>query len=227
MTEGQIDQLRQKLKSWVDEIGNEIGSLLTGRKIFQRLQEIVNSNEKIQSPHIFHDWVADNYVAKMCSCVRALAENNPRNKPVSLYMLIEKIKKNPHAITRDYFISQSRDDFAKEMGTAGNDFDTFAKPGEQYIDSKRLDSDLQKLAEGTRLIGDFTDQWIAHFDQKPKIERMPTFEDLNKALDIIDEVWCDYYLLLTCHGLGSGTRQPVIAEDWEAPLRYPWIVEQE
>lgn len=225
MKEEQKEQLRQKLKSWLDEIGNELGWLLSGRDLFARLRKIVESNEKIQSPPILYNWIADNYVAKMCTSIRALTERG--TDAFSLRGLIEKIQANPDVVTRDYFISQSKDDFAKEMGTAGQDFDRFAKTGEQHIDPERLESDVRKLKEGTRLIKDFTDQWVAHFDQKRKIERMPRFEDLDRTLDIIDEVWCDYSWLLRCHPPAAGTRKPTMGPDWEAPLRHRWIEDPE
>jgi hypothetical protein len=220
MAKEQKDQLSQKLRKWLEEIGDELGDLLSGRVIFRRLKEIVKSNENIQSPAILHNWIADNYVAKMCTGIRKIVD---KKESVSLYRLILQIKKNPDVITRDYFISQSKDEFGKKMGTAGKGFDKFAKPHEQRVDSERLNNDLQKLKEGTRLIKDFTDQWIAHWDENRDNVQMPTFVDLDKALDVIDKVWCDYSLLLKCHAPISGTCKPTIGDDWEAPLRHPWI----
>jgi hypothetical protein len=218
MTEEQKEQLRQKWRTWLDEIGNELGWLLTGRDFFWRLQEIVNSNEKIQSPYILHNWIADNYVAKITTGIRKIVD---KKESISLYRLILQIKKNPEVITREYFVSQWRDDFLKKMGTADRTFDVFAKVGEQTMDPERLDADIQELSEGTRLIKDFTDKWIAHWDENRANVQMPTFKDLDEALDIVDKVWCKYRLLLERSALD--TRKPAMALDWEEPLRHPWI----
>ena len=219
MTEEQKDQLRHKWRSWLDEIGNELGWLLTGRDLFWRLQEIVESNEKIQSPAILHNWIADNYVAKTTTGIIKVTDHH--RGTISLYWLIKGIKNNPDLISRDYFVSQWRDDFLREMGTADRTFDMYANFGKQLVNPERLDADIRGLDEGTSLVKDFRDQWVAHFDEKRKTDQMPTFGDLNKALDIIDEVWCKYRLLLGRSA--PDTRKPAMALDWEAPLRHRWI----
>ena len=223
MKEGQKDQLRQKWKCWLVEIGNELGWLLVGREIFYRLKEIVLSNTKIQSPVILHNWIIDNYVAKVTTGIIKITDHH--RGTISLYWLIKGIENSPDIITRDYFVSQWRDDPTKKNGTADRTFDMFANVGEQLVDTARLTTDMQRLDKRTRIVKDFRDQWIAHFDEKLKIEREPTFGDLDKALDVIDEVWRDYNLLLTCSCVPR-TRKSATG-DWEAPLRHPWIEQPE
>jgi hypothetical protein len=219
MKEEQKEQLRQKWKSWLDEIGNELGWLLVGRDIYYRFKDIVLSNTKIQSPFILHKWIIDNYVAKVTTSIIRLTDKHPGT--ISLYWLIKGIEKNPDVITRDYFISQWSDKPTREIGTASKTFDMFAKVGEQCVDPEKLNSDIQKLKEETGIIKTFRDKWIAHLDEKQKNERIPSFGNIDKALDIIDEIWRDYNLLLTCSYVPR-TRKPGIG-DWEAPLRHPWI----
>lgn len=222
MTESQKEQLRQKWRSWLDEIGHELGWLLTGRDFFWRLQEIVESNKKIQSPHVLHNWIADNYVAKVTTGIRKIVD---KKESVSLYRVIWGIKKNPDVITREYFVGQWHDGVSKQMGIADETFDAFAKAGEQRVDPGRLDADMRELSEGTRLIKVFTDKWIAHWDENRDNVQMPTFGDLDRALDIVDSVWCKYRLLL--ERSAPDTRKPAMALDWEAPLRHRWIEEPE
>jgi len=222
MTEAQKEQLRQKWKSWLDEIRNQLGWLLVGRDIYNGLKDIVLSNTKIQSPFTLHKWIIDNYVAKVITCIIRLTDNH--RGTISLYWLIKGIENNPDVITRDYFISQWHDDPTKENGTASQTFDMFAKVDEQCVDSEKLNSDIQKLKEETDIIKTFRDKWIAHLDEKQKIEQIPSFGDIDNALDVIDKVWCRYYLLLTCSWVR--TSKPGIG-DWEAPLRHRWIEEPE
>jgi len=219
MTEEQKDQLRLKWKSWLDQIGNELGWLLSGRDFFWRLQDIVESNEMIQSPAILHNWIADNYVAKITTGIIKITDHYKGT--ISLYWLILGIKKNPDVITRDYFVSQWRDEYSKKLGVAEKTFNTFAKPGEQHIDQEGLESDIQMLSDGTNLIKNFRDKWVAHFDEKRKTDQMPTFGDLDTALDTIDKAWCKYNLLLTRSN--PPTRKPAPTSDWDEPLRHAWI----
>jgi len=192
---------------------------LTGRDFFWGLQDIVASNKKIQSPAQFHNWIADNYVAKVSTSIVRLTDRHKGT--VSLYWLIRGIANNPDVITRDYFVSQWCDERSKQMGMANRMFDMFAEPGEQSVDQDMLKSDIEKLVEGTRLVRDYRDEWIAHFDQKRETTQMTTFGDLDKALDIIDEVWCKCSLLLTCSA--PNTCKPARQYNWKKTLRHAWI----
>ena len=205
MTEDQKTKLRQKWGEWLEIIGNELGWLLTGRDFFWGIRKIVESNKKIQSPSALHNWIGDNYVAKVTTGIIRLTDHH--RGTISLYWLIKGISKNREVITRDYYVSGYGDKRLVKIGVADRDFDKF-------------DNDIKLLDEKTRLIKDFRDQWIAHFDEKREIEQMPTFGDMDKALDTIDSIFCDYTLLLKRSA--PPTRKPVLQYDWEEPLRYPW-----
>jgi hypothetical protein len=219
MTEEQKTKLRQKWGEWLEIIGNELSWLLTGRDFFYGIRKIVESNKKIQSPSALHNWISDNYVAKVTTGIISLTDRH--RGTISLYWLIKGISKNREVITRDYYVSEYRDKCLVEIGVADRDFDKFAKRGEQLIRIDKLNNDIKLLDEKTCLIKTFRDQWIAHFDEKRKIKQMPTFGDVDKALDTIDSIFCDYTLLLKRYS--PPTRKPVLQYDWREPLRYPWI----
>jgi len=219
MREEQKEQLRQKWEEWLEKIGEDLGDLLFSQDIFNEVCEIVKNNSNIQTPSAFFGWIRDNYVDSIIIRIGRLSDHD--NRTISLHRLIIEISENPDVITREYFVSQWRDDFLREMGTADRTFDMYANFGKQLVDPERLDTDIRRLDEGTSLVKDFRDQWVAHFDEKRKTDQMPTFGDLNKALDIIDEVWCKYRLLLGRSA--PDTRKPAMALDWEAPLRHRWI----
>ena len=60
----------------------------------------------------------------------------------------------------------------------------------------------------------------SHTDEKP-LKTLPTFEDLNTAIDGIGELFNKYTLLLTQSTWG--TLVPVVQFDWQAVFREPWI----
>jgi len=219
MIEEQKVQLRQKWEAWLERIGTDIGWLLTGRDFFYQVRKIVESNKKIQSPAAFHNWISDNYVAKVTTSITRLTDRH--RGTISLYCLIKGILENPGVITRDYYVSGYRDKRLREMGFADRDFDNFADKGRQNVSPDKLYGHIKQLEEATHLIKDFRDQWIAHFDEKREIERMPTFEDVDKALDAIDNIFCKCTLLLKRSA--PPTRKPVLQYDWKKPLRYAWI----
>lgn len=219
MTGKQKAELRQKWEGWLERIGTELGWLLTGRDFFYGVQEIVESNKKIQSPPAFHNWISDNYVAKITTGIIQLTDRH--RGTISLYWLLKGILKNPEVITRDYYVSGYRDKRLQEVGFADRDFDKFADKRKKHVSPDKLNGDIELLEKEVRLIKDFRDKWIAHFDEKREIERMPTFEDVDKALDVIDNIFCEYSLLLKRSA--PPTRKPVLQYDWKEPLRHAWI----
>ena len=103
------------------------------------------------------------------------------------------------------------------------DFERFANKGKQLINTQKLDKDLKMLETKGERIQRFVDKWIAHneINKRSKLRKIPTFDDLNKFLDVLDKMVCKYYLLVD--GGGMTTTLPVIQCDWKKPLRYPWI----
>ncbi len=220
MTEKQKVQLRQKWKGWLEKIGNDLGWLLTSNDIFERVRNIVDSNKRIQSPDLFHRWIIDNYVARVAVGIGRLNDHDCRT--ISLHRLIKDISENLEAMTRDYFVSRYPD-WMRDKGVTDHDFDKFAEKNSRLISPGRLNGDIDLLDEETRLVKDFRDQWIAHFDSNREIKRMPTFEDVDKSLQVIDCIFCKYYLLVD--GGGMTTRKPALQFDWKEPLKHAWIVE--
>jgi hypothetical protein len=137
--------------------------------------------------------------------------------------LIKEISENPEVITRDYYVSQYTNRRLVEIGAADEDFDDFAEKGQQHISSSKLNENIRVLDEEVEHIKNFRDQWIAHFDQNREIERLPTFEDIENASEVIDDIFCKYQRFLTRAGML--TRKPALAFDWREPLRHAWIEE--
>jgi len=218
MTEKQKVQLRQKWKGWLEKIANDLSWLLTSHDIFERVRNIVDSNKRIQSPDLFHRWIIDNYVARVAVGIGRLNDHDSRT--ISLHRLIKDISENLEAITRDYFVSRYTERM-QNKGAGDHDFDTFAEKNSRLISRGRLNDDIDLLDEETRLVKDFRNRWIAHFDLNREIERMPTFGDVDKSLQVIDRIFCKYYLLVD--GGGMTTTKPVVQFDWEEPLKYAWI----
>ena len=88
------------------------------------------------------------------------------------------------------------------------------------MSSKKLNKDIDKLDKETHLVRRFADKWIAHCDLSQEHRQVPTFDDVEKALEVVDEGYCKYQLLLTRAGMK--TRKPSLAYDWKKPLRPAW-----
>jgi hypothetical protein len=218
VTEQEKIELRKKWNEWIEKIGSDLGDLLTDQDIFNQLCKIVDSNRRIRSQSAYFGWLRDNYVNSVV--VRIVRLNDHDNRTVSLHNLIKEILQSPEAITRDYFVSEYPQ-WIQDMGMGDLDFDKFSELGEQHVSTDKLNADIALLDENTALIKNYRDQWIAHWDQNREIDRLPTFNDVEEAIRVIDNIFCKYYLLLKRAGLT--TRKPVLQFDWKEPLRYAWI----
>lgn len=219
MAKKKKDELLKKWEEWIEEIMKQLSWLLTGQDFFWGMRNIVEANEKIQLPTALHNWIVDNYVAKVTTGIARLNDHDTRT--ISLHRLIKEISENPDVITREDYVSGYSDDFLIQSGAADRDFDNFAEKTEQHISSSKLKEDIEILDKKTKIIKDFRDQWVAHFDQNRKIDQLPTFGDVAETLEIIDKIFCKYYMLLTRGGMN--TCKPTLQYDWKEPLTHAWI----
>jgi hypothetical protein len=66
----------------------------------------------------------------------------------------------------------------------------------------------------------YVDRLVAHWDRRG-LKELPTFDELNAALDVISEVFVEWAQWLTASH--RAVMVPVFQYDWEAPLRVPWL----
>ncbi len=219
MTNREKFQLRRKWRRWLEQIGNDLGGLLTGHDILESVLEIANNNVNVRSPNLFLSWIVSNYSVRVAVGIRRLTDHDKRT--ISLYRLIEDILDHPQAITREYYVSSYRDRRLVKDGLADHDFDNFANRGSNSVSIYKLTRDMKRLKSATDRIRKFTNKWFAHWDPSRRIRRLPTFEDAKESLETIDNIFCKYFLLLKRGGMT--TRKPVLQYDWKKPLRHAWI----
>lgn len=223
MTAREKAKMRRKWKRWLKKIIGEIQNLLVSQYIFQEIGKIVESNPKTPSPSLFNHWMINNYVSRMAVGIRRLTDKNPRT--ISLYNLIEDIADNPKAIGRDYFFHRYPERM-RDGELATRDFQEFANKGQKFINPKGLRRDSKKLLRESKRIKDFVDKWIAHHDKDraSKVRHIPTFNEMDEALTLLDKTACKYHGLI--NGRHADTLLPGIYSDWRKPLRYAWIIDK-
>jgi hypothetical protein len=102
------------------------------------------------------------------------------------------------------------------------DFDeVFASPDAECIDGERVRSDSETLAASVKPIKRYVDKHIAHYDRSRKPSDVPSFDDLDQAINALGEIFKHYLILLT--GADRDPIEPIPQYDWVAPFRMPWI----
>jgi len=158
-------------KRWfkiIETISQEVIDLIRSREIYLQMQEIIISNNNINKSNRFYDWISKNYGDAAILALRRLVENNSRDKPHSLLVLINDIKEN------------------KQIAS-----EKFPDLTENFIET-----DLKNIEQINRIIKDYADKNIAHKDKNPS-KLIPTFNNIYTCINLVEIITKRYYLILT------------------------------
>lgn len=215
-----IDQKMTKWLKWLKRIQDDLHRLGSYREVFQTIQSAFQKNESLHVPSILHDYIPQTYVAYSISAIRRQIKTNKNS--ISLVGLLNDIAGSPQVLSREYYKSLYSDspDFIKEL--AYSDFTENAKTDGPHIDSATVRQDLERITSTVRIVEVYADKVLAHSDRKQP-DSFPRYGDIDRCINVLDEVFCKYYVLLTASNINTIT--PTIQDDWKALMRVPWIVE--
>jgi hypothetical protein len=218
--EGEQDALHARWVEWLEPIDGDITSLWTNRFIWNTVRDVVQGNPAIPASHFF-DAYGDWYARAQAVGIRRQAD--ARQDVLTLAVLIGDIAEHPDVLTRARFQSHYPQDWLPQA-TASRDFDTLAGEGADYFPAEVARADLEQLGETATPIRRYVNKVIAHYAQKQPAE-LPTYDDLNAAIDLLGELLRKYTLLLQAADRAEIT--PVFQYDWLAPFRLTWIPEHD
>ena len=127
---------------------------------------------------------------------------------------------NPGVIDRDTHVRMYLSTpMGSELGHLS--FNSVVGKGRSCLQQQAIRADLRKLEDASERVRRFVNKRIAHRTKPGEIRRLPKFNDVDTALDKLDQVFCKYNLLLTAQGMSSlhATRQ----YDWREVLWEPWV----
>lgn len=198
----------------------DLTDLLGKREIFWELQEVAKNNPKVLNPGSFLDWMCRNYIAAMSIGIRSFVDR--RGDSRSLWRMLYEILETPGVIDR---ASHVRMYMSSPLGVdlGHRSFDNVVGKGRAFLPQQAVRSDLRELEDASDRVRRFANKRVAHRTAPGEIRRLPKFNEMDAALDKLDELLCKYNLLLTAEGASSlhATRQ----YDWREVLWEPWIPE--
>lgn len=135
----------------------------------------------------------------------------------SMARLLLEMAESPQSITRRWY--------RKKYTALGNNiadlaFDTFAKPGADFVERQQIESDLEGLKQRTRKCEEYADRRVAHFDTSAP-RAIPTYNDLEDAIQALESLYVKYYLLL--QGSSLTTLLPTRQYDPFVVFRTAWV----
>lgn len=200
-----------KWSLWINSMHEDVEKILTNRMFYKKYLDLVKNNKDIQSPPDFHIWIRENYVTSIVTAIRRQIDT--RTDVVSTARLLIEIKDHSKILTRDWYKSLHDYDWADD------DFTNVAGEG-SFFDKNIAENDLKDLAELGKDIKKYANTYVAH-KSKDGMTKLPTFNDVNKFIDKLEEIMKKYILLFTASGYSE--LLPTWQYDWEEIFTKKWI----
>ena len=211
-------KLIKRWKSWLPAMQHDLTDLLGKRETFWELQEVARENPKIMNPHSFFDWMCRNYIVSQLVGVRSFVDQSRDSR--SLWRMLYVMLEYPGAINRTTHVQMyGKDQMLSDQGHMT--FNNIVGINRPYLGPMAIRADMRIIEDASERVRRFVNKRIAHKTSPSEIRRLPTFDELDAALNEIDKVFCKYNLLLTGESMDSAhaTRQ----FDWREVLWEAWI----
>jgi hypothetical protein len=221
MTDSRIEKWRR----WCEgSIRSDVVTMHAHRDTFQEVHRIAAENGQLPDSY-FWDFLRDTYATSQAVAVRRQAETDAQ--VCTLGRLLVEITGDSQRLTRAFWVGMwdpgpQPSGLSQPLGVmeANRQFDEyFACSTGEHLDPEIPRDDLTSLTAAAASVKTYVDQHVAHSDARPQ-PGMPTFDDLNSAIDMIGHLFRRYASLLTA---ASYTLVPVHQDDWLAVFRQPWI----
>jgi len=210
------DHLHEKWKRWIEQVYAETVTLFSYRSYYRGVGEITRGNPNVP-PSSFFTAFGTWYVTTQVIAVRRQIDLDPQ--AVSLARLLSNMRDNSGVMSRVRFGAMSGPEEHWQQ-RAHQTYDKFAGRGADAISADRYQADLDELQTLTAPIKKYVDRVVAHTDQR-ELTELPTYEDLNAALELLGWMLNKYMVLLKDTSVPSA--DPVHQADWKAAFTVPWL----
>ena len=198
---------------------NEILTLHLHRAFWQQTRNIIDANQTLP-PSSWWEFISDLYGSSQASAVRRVVD--PHDNGVSLRRVLAEMRQDYRLLTFDYFIGLYPANRTSLVAHATDWWhEQFAGENDTHVDPAIVEADLNQLVSTTAPVVAHVDRHIAHSDPRPiQPNDLATLGEVHDSIDVIGSLFQRYYTLLSG---GSTGLTPVIADNWQAIFRQPWI----
>ena len=142
-------------------------------------------------------------------------------------MLVGDLKDNCTSITREFFTDHytkgSVDGFGRKYKEKlGIEVwcKYFGNGTSPHLELEKCQDDIDQLDKIYQSLSSWVDKRLAHLDSNPPSGPVPSYDESEKACDVINDMFIKYYLLLTGSALMI---QPILDHPWEEIFRTQWL----
>src|SRR5260370_23828061 len=203
--------------AWIGKVKSDLQSTVDDRAIFRAFNEEVRQNQDwihLHHGQRFYSFVVRSYVARVALGVRRHVKNNDNS--ISLLRVLDQMRRSAPQLTVEHYLRHfphESDDAPWMRLTFGGSSDNGA-----VASARKIEVDMQDLERLTEQVESFADRVVAHLDSR-EFAGDVTFNNLDQAVDALDQVACKYIALLT--GKGHSTLEPRPQNDWRRIFTVP------
>lgn len=210
----QVAKWRRWLQRW---IAPSVNDLFLRRETWRGVTDIIRDHGALP-PSYWWEYMADTYATTQAAAVRRQVDLH--KDAVSLVKLISEIAESSSKIQRDAWIALAANPDERSAQLAIKSWES-TYGGKERLDAILVRADAEDLLNVTGPVRRYVDWHVAHFDARAiRATDMPTFTDLDQAIDSIGDLYQRYTNLL--EGVTT-ILPPVVPHDWRAVFRQPWI----
>lgn len=199
----------------LQEIFNDVSSLIENRHVFNRLREILKPNLAITN-NIFFDHYVVNYANATTASVRRQIDQKASRG--GLRMLLESVLKNPQLVTKKDYMRP----FGQMLQHEGERIWAERYGGKDSLDPAIVKADIDLLETATKKLKDMVDKNVAHKDKDAHLYTIQ-YKDLDDAIDLLERLTIKYYSLIASPGSGIDSLLAGNIDGWEGIFLEPWV----
>jgi hypothetical protein len=193
-----------KWEDSLDRIEHEqLTGLLLSRDKFAQMNEVVAPYVGGHHGADLYQWMTQNYVAFAATAIRRMMEKpNKGWTSISLRILLEDLAANDSLLTRTRYQDLYRGSGVEFM--ADRDFNRIVRSdGAAYVPAARIKQDIFDLKQICEPVLGLVNKVIAHTEADPAKVGKTSFEEIDKAVDALEEAFNRYSLLIRGRELAS------------------------
>lgn len=213
-----MKQKFEKWNRWFSEISREISNLVITKNKMSEVREIIRRNKKIHKPNIFYTILGNMYTSYIIIGLRRLTKSHRCS--ITLTELIEEIKEFSKSITKKYLMSLCDRPFEKKI--VEDYFKKFEDKTGTYVDSDKVQKDLEELENKTKKFEYYANKRIAHLDRSRLKSGLITIGEAEDLIDFLAELHIKYYLLIS--GNQRAFNDPY-SHEWKDIFKEAWLTE--
>jgi hypothetical protein len=218
-----VAALFRKWRRWLSRIrSDQLQDLLINRHIFCQLRECTRPYVGTAQGALLADWMRQNYVAFASTAIRRMVEPpqkkpKPRQRSVSLVILLEDMATNDTVITRRRFRAMYRNPIARQF--ADRDFDSITRRrAAPYLSASRIRRDIREMKGTCAPVIRLVNKVVAHTEEDRRRIGKLKYGQVDRAIDLLEATFRRYSLLLE----GRYTESPTKDFDVESDLKLIW-----